>query len=361
MPTFRSLKKIVIPTRKGRFLNFLEQILTPTPSREIATTSIAKFFNPRPKRSGVMGDVNAWLNPRVRRYGFWKVFSQFVQPEPPRSGFMKVVTAFLDAPVYRLQQGGRDITRPREREANFLQKFISGINEFLNAYTHFADLFSGKENIFEVPSDAFKTALEKLVFGSRLRIERLTERLLEGRLTPREFQERMILEVRRINMAAALLGVRGLGNLTPSGIAAIISQTGSEILRLQRFLADSFGPNLTRDLSSANITEGQFTAWSKGFASAGRAASTVAQSALMDSLYGAAIDIGGRLYMRRVLDPGAQHCGDCEEWASIGWVEVSSGILPPPGTECICAWRCRCKLEFALVSSISNLPEEIAY
>lgn len=361
MPTFRSLKKIIIKSRIRRFAEFLEQFLTPTPSREkaIGFANIL-FFNPGVNRRGPLGLVNEFMNPRVRRYGFWKLLSQALRPEPPRSGPMSIVTAFVDAPVYRLQQGG-DIIRPRQREAGFLQKMMSGINEFLNAYTHFSDLFARTDILLEIPSDAFKDALERTVLTSRLRIERLTERLIEGSISPREYTAKMIAEIKRVNLAAAMLGIGGLGNVTPDAITAINDRIASELTRLNKFVVDTFGPNLTRDLTTATISPAQFRAYSLRFASAGRASSTVAQTAMMEDLYAAAINIGGRLYMRRVLTPGANHCDDCIAYAEAGWVDVNSGVLPPPGVDCACTSHCLCLLEFALALNTWELPDDIAY
>lgn len=359
MPTFRSLQKIVIPSRKNRFLEFLEQFLTPTPSRELAKNPFTQFFNPAIRRRGVMGFANEFLNPRVRRHGFWKTFSQFFSPEPPRSGFMKVVTAFLDAPVYRLQQGGRDIVRPREKEATFLQRLMSGINEFFNAYTHFGDLFRRPAIILEVPTDEFKQALEKLIFGSRLRIERMTEQLFNGQLTPQQFHAQMILEVKRLNVAAALIGARGLGNVTPGALTGVVQQTASELLRLQKFLQNTFGNNLNIPFGpDAGLTTGQFRAYALKFANAGRATSNIAQNELVQSLYGAGIDIGGRLYGRRVSPNDDRTCDDCAAWHEMGWIE---GGPPAPTQDCICQQNCRCYVEYAMVSSPSDLPDDIAY
>lgn len=273
---------------------------------------------------------------------------------------MGVVNAFLDAPVYRLQQS-RDIIRPRQREANLLQRLISGINELLNAYTHFADLFKKPESILETPTDAFKDALEKVIFSSRVRIDRLTEELFRGQITPQQFHARMRAEVSRINLAAGFLGIRGIGNATVEALGSISERVARELIRLDNFMRDTFGANFTRDLTTAPISAPQFRAYSLRFASAGRATSTVAQTAMMQDLYGASIEVGGRLYMRRVLTPGAAHCDDCIAYAESGWIPVDDGTLPPPGVDCECQENCKCMLEFALASNPTNLPDDIAY
>ena len=46
---------------------------------------------------------------------------------------------------------------------------------------------------------------------------------------------------------------------------------------------------------------------------------------------------------RRLLDPEAQHCEDCVQYAGMGW--QPEGELPRPGDECRCLGACRCSLE----------------
>ena len=359
MPTFRATRKIIIPSRKYRFLRFLEGFITPIPSRQKAGLKWQEFFNPSIKRTGFIGYANEFLNPRSRRYGFWNILANFVNPEPPRTGPWAVVTAFLDAPVYRLQQGGRDITRPREREATFFQRFISGINEFLNAYTHFADLFASPYILKEVPSSSFDAALEKLIYKSKLSIELMLKELYTGQITPQQFAAGMYDAVKRINLTAALLGIKGLGNVTPDALTAIVNRTDAELSRLRLFLADSFGPNFEMTLGMGKLSTKQFQSIAIQFASAGRASSTVAQQEMMLSLYGAGMEIGGNLYHRRVTQKDGRSCDDCIAWASAGWVRTDGGNeLPPPGTQCVCESNCRCYYEFCLATTPGDCQEE---
>ena len=52
----------------------------------------------------------------------------------------------------------------------------------------------------------------------------------------------------------------------------------------------------------------------------------------------------GYKQVRRILDPGAQHCQDCLDWAASEWQDF--GILPPPGERCQCLFNCRCSLDY---------------
>jgi hypothetical protein len=52
---------------------------------------------------------------------------------------------------------------------------------------------------------------------------------------------------------------------------------------------------------------------------------------------------------RRNLDPAAQHCGDCLDYAARGWQPV--GTLPVPGQACRCGSRCRCSIEYRQVQA----------
>ena len=52
----------------------------------------------------------------------------------------------------------------------------------------------------------------------------------------------------------------------------------------------------------------------------------------------------GLKQVRRVLDPQAQHCQDCINWASMNWQAL--GTLPAPGERCQCLFNCRCSIEY---------------
>ena len=52
----------------------------------------------------------------------------------------------------------------------------------------------------------------------------------------------------------------------------------------------------------------------------------------------------GLKQVRRSLDPQAQHCADCVNWAEMGWQPL--GMLPPPGERCQCLFNCRCSLDY---------------
>jgi len=47
---------------------------------------------------------------------------------------------------------------------------------------------------------------------------------------------------------------------------------------------------------------------------------------------------------RRILEPGADHCGDCPDLAAMGWQPI--GTLPEPGVGTECGHRCRCSKEY---------------
>ena len=46
---------------------------------------------------------------------------------------------------------------------------------------------------------------------------------------------------------------------------------------------------------------------------------------------------------RRVLESGADHCDDCEEYASEGWMPIED--IPEIGNS-QCLTRCRCEIEY---------------
>lgn len=52
----------------------------------------------------------------------------------------------------------------------------------------------------------------------------------------------------------------------------------------------------------------------------------------------------GYSLMRRILDPQANHCQDCLDYAARGLVPL--GSVPLPGQRCACRARCRCSVEY---------------
>ena len=48
---------------------------------------------------------------------------------------------------------------------------------------------------------------------------------------------------------------------------------------------------------------------------------------------------------RRVLEPGADHCEDCEDYANDGWMPIDE--IPEIG-DSQCMTRCRCEIEYRI-------------
>lgn len=349
MPTFRAVVKKIIPSRAKRYAKFLEGFFTPTPSREKAASAFNAFFNPGIGRDGLFGALNEFLNPRIQRTGFIGAVNQLLSPTRSRSGFIGFLNNILVSPVFRLEQGG-DIIRPRQRDATALQRFISGLNEFLNAYTHFSDLI-GIDIAVLTPSQAYQQALESLTSRSGDRLRNIARALVEGDITPAQFRQSFMQEIRRLHMQAAILGIRGLGNMTFDIDAIVSGRIQREFDFLNGFITAIFDPD-------QNISGSQIIARAGSYASAGRVTSVLAQAALIENLYGGGQLIEGQLFVRRVTKGDNSVCPDCDAWAEIGYVSVSSGVLPMPGQQCRCNGNCRCTVQWCLAGSLADCPED---
>jgi len=169
--------------------------------------------------------------------------------------------------------------------------------------------------------------LEAMMDASAVNMNALTQSLIDGGISLADWQQAMMDEIKITHVASAALSNGGWDQMTQSDWGA----TGQLIREQYDYLRNYAG-------EIANGTQ----------ALDGRA--LVRSDLYADAANGTYWEINKRSMIedgydegRRVLEPGADHCDDCEEYASEGWMPIDD--IPEIGNS-QCLTRCRCEIEY---------------
>lgn len=183
-------------------------------------------------------------------------------------------------------------------------------------------------------------ALEELRIQTREEIRILTRNFAQGQLDQAAFTERLQSTLRNSALTSAILGVGGVGNLSPNVLEAMERQLTRQFKQLDGLIDEVAQRGMTRQDQTRFLRLGD---------SAYRMSTVARQQSTLDDLADQ-----GPLEEKRVLG-GSDHCADCVAYAEEGW--VPAGTLPPPGTRSVCGDNCRCTLITRPASSnVSNPP-----
>ena len=175
-----------------------------------------------------------------------------------------------------------------------------------------------------VRQDTLRRWINETVDGASRRTERLAELLNARTMTNQAFQVAMASEIRVGERAMAAAAYGGLAAMTESRWARVGRFVGKQLGYLMRFATE---------LISGQVTPAQAVNRA-GMYQESLYASYSNHTVLRES-------DSGRQYVRRVLDPGAEHCTDCPELAGVYPIEQ----VPPIGAS-QCGSRCRCQIVF---------------
>lgn len=173
-------------------------------------------------------------------------------------------------------------------------------------------------------------AVEEIQAITRRELTSALERYARGRIDIEGLRAAMQQTLRRQTLAAAIVGVGGVGNLTENVLTAT-----RRALTQQFNLLDGFINDL--DVSGRTPTERDFNRARLYANPAHSIAQTAARQFFLDKM-----GDEGEVEERRILG-GAEHCEDCLVYASEGW--QPAGTLPPPGQGSVCGESCRCTME----------------
>jgi len=158
-------------------------------------------------------------------------------------------------------------------------------------------------------------------------LRRYTRMLVDGSVTIDQWQGSVREALKTAHIQATVLGNGGRDRLGAAEYGRIGQRLRSEYAYLQKFARDLLDGRVSAPMALARVrlyAESVRGSYWEGI--------TIRQERQGYSL------------MRRILDPGAQHCDDCIAFASRGLVPI--GSLPLPGQRCACRARCRCSVEY---------------
>jgi hypothetical protein len=174
-------------------------------------------------------------------------------------------------------------------------------------------------------------AVEKLVDARIDRLDgtlkRLTRMLVDGNITLDQWQSSIREQIKAAHLQAAIIGHGGRSGMDSAEYGRVGQRLRSEYAYLQGFANDLLGARLSGAIAVAR-------------------AGLYAQSVRGSFWQGTELrkQEQGFSLMRRILDPQAQHCQDCSDFAARGIVAI--GSVPLPGQRCACRARCRCRIEY---------------
>lgn len=159
------------------------------------------------------------------------------------------------------------------------------------------------------------------------RMETMTDRLISGRMRLQDWHDGMKQTIKDAHIASACMGRGGRNAMTQSDWGRVGARLRQEYGYLRQF---------ANEINQGQLTPAQVLARAKQYSSSMR-------TSFYDGTREAMKEVGLD-EMRRVLDPAADHCGDCPEYAAAGWGPM--GHVPPPGIASECGARCRCTEEY---------------
>lgn len=150
--------------------------------------------------------------------------------------------------------------------------------------------------------------------------------LAQGKIDIPEFQARMAQTLKESHLRTAAVGAGGVQGLTPTHYGKV----GAELKKQYGYLA-KFG----EDLAEGKLTPDQAINRAGLYGKSAR-------TSFFNSEFTSREKQG--FYAKRLLDPQARHCQSCINYQRLEWTLIQN--IMPPGVNCQCGGRCRCKLLF---------------
>lgn len=183
-----------------------------------------------------------------------------------------------------------------------------------------------------VPEETIRQLISNLAEDGKAHLQTVTARYLAGDSTLAEWYSDMRAGVKGVHVAAAVLANGGYASMNQSAWGYIGRMVQIQYQYLTRFAAE------LRAQDEGNLAE-RPEGWL-----------AVRAGMYADAAFGSYQQMQRRTYAtagyqeeRRVLDPGAEHCRDCEREARRGWSQL--GTLARIG-DSACLTNCRCTFSY---------------
>jgi len=188
-----------------------------------------------------------------------------------------------------------------------------------------------------LPPDRADTLFERRLDQRRKEGIEITERLLAGRISVREWQEAMKPVLKDTHLEARMIAVGGKNAMSPTDYGAAGGRIGHVYTHLG---------SVGQQIAGGELSQGQIRAW------VGRRFEAESRETYRRGREYVHLRAGYR-EERNNLEPGAAHCNGCEAETARGWVPIGS-IIEIGGREC--RTGCKCRLEYRLAED-QTLPE----
>ncbi|MFK0731396.1 MAG: hypothetical protein ACFKPT_02705 [Gloeotrichia echinulata GP01] len=168
--------------------------------------------------------------------------------------------------------------------------------------------------------------IDREINRTEVRLKGHARLLIQGKIDIAEFQTRMAQSLKEAHLGVAAVGAGGAKQLTPTHYGKI----GAELKKQYKYLY-GFG----QDLQQGKLTPEQIL----------RRAGSYSKSA-RTSFFAAEFTSRGKVgfYGKRLLDAQSRHCQSCIGHQRLNWTLIQ--MITPPGVDCECGGRCRCRLVF---------------
>jgi hypothetical protein len=190
------------------------------------------------------------------------------------------------------------------------------------ARQRFVSLTTGR---FVSGDEVMELMRDRLAVGFE-RMKAYSDALAAGTAEVSEWQNAMMVELRRSHTQLAALGSGGWDNVSPSVWGEVGSRLKAEYQYLEGFAKEIADGNLSAAQIEARIDSYAHDAWGS-YSDAERISQENA----------------GKTEERAVLEAGAEHCEDCMARADQGWQPI--GTLPDIG-DSQCGSKCECSFEY---------------
>ena len=150
--------------------------------------------------------------------------------------------------------------------------------------------------------------------------------LSQGKIDIAEFQTRMAQSLKESHLRNAAVGAGGTEQLSASHYGKVGAQ-----LKAQYKYLHNFG----EDLSAGKLTPEQALSRAGSYSKSAKTSFFAAEFTSRDKV---------GFYVKRLLDAQSNHCQSCISYQRLQWTLIQ--LVTPPGVDCECGGRCRCRLVY---------------
>lgn len=177
-----------------------------------------------------------------------------------------------------------------------------------------------------VSNSDIRKAVDAVIVSAKAELPKLTQQLVDGKLSLPEWQTKMASNIRVLHTSMGAAAKGGWANMKAADFGRVGQLTRTQYVYLNRFAIE---------LESGKQKLGQGAVYrSTLYGEAGRKTYEVTKRIVMDEQ--------GFDEERNVLGE-ADHCEDCLDATSQGWVPI--GTLIPVGDR-VCRTKCHCETEY---------------